>query len=1066
MKKLLFLATYLATFAVFAQAPRIKDDPIARVEFELRKLRDPNTGKIPANIRSRELEFVTATQARLKGGMGDASTVWTHRGPFNVGGRTRALAVDADDENTILAGGVSGGLWRSTDQGANWTKATGVSELQSITCIAQDLNSSMNDTWYYGTGEFSGNSASEDGAFYRGDGIYKSTDNGVTWSVLASTQVDNPEATLANSFQINHNIIVNPSNGDVLVANTNGIQRSQNSGTSWSEVLDNPNGGWSDIVTNSTGSVMYAAIEGSSGGIYQSTNGGTSWSNIKDSGIILQNGNRIVLAIAPSNEDILYLLAEYTFGTSGHILWRFDDNTDTWVNRSSNIPQFGGSVGDFDSQGGYDLIIEVGPSSENFVVIGGTNLYRSTNGFSSSGATDWIGGYSTVNNVSLYPNQHPDQHAFIFLSGTQALSGTDGGVHITSDITADGAGDNVVDWTHLNNGYLTTQVYAVSTGPGDQIMSGFQDNSTWLTTSSVGTVDWTDQFSGDGAYNDFNDDGTTRFMSAQNAQIFRFTYSSANDDTHNGFEQIDPSGGYATSLFITPFYLDPINDEIFYLGGDIDLYVNTQASSSTTSVGWKSIDLPGNSGDVSEFGLTTANMVYVGTDVGEVYKVENPGNATPTVSNITGPSFPSGYISGIGVNQMNENELIVTFSNYSVRSVWYSDNGGTSWTDISGNLEENLDGSGSGPSVRAARIFGDGLEYFVGTSTGLYSTRTINGSSTSWFQEGSTNIGNVVVNHLDINTQDELIIGTHGNGVYSATVKPNDDMSVTSLDAPTSQAFTGLSDVTVTVTNNGTNAVASFDLALSVNSTPVVTDNVVQALNSDETYAHTFSVQYDFTTPADYEVEIIVTLAGDQVASNDSQIFTISSFAVPTDITISNNQVAELAAMGTTVGNFTTEDMDDTSHSYILISGEGDDDNNSFTITNDALNTFEVFDFETKADYTIRIQTSDDEGNTFAKSFAIEVTDVTGITELESAGITMYPNPVKNRMTLEMVNDHTGEIVVSILGLDGRTVLSKSYQKNSRATNSLVDLKPIAAGHYVITFEYNGKKLTGRLIKE
>jgi hypothetical protein len=105
-----------------------------------------------------------------------------------------------------------------------------------------------------------------------------------------------------------------------------------------------------------------------------------------------------------------------------------------------------------------------------------------------------------------------------------------------------------------------------------------------------------------------------------------------------------------------------------------------------------------------------------------------------------------------------------------VISLWYSSNGGSSWQNISGNLEQYSNGSGNGPSTRWAEILplaGETM-YFVGTSTGLYSTNLLNGTSTVWSQEGPSTIGNVVVDMLDSRTTDDLLVAaTHGTGVYS-----------------------------------------------------------------------------------------------------------------------------------------------------------------------------------------------------------------------------------------------------------------------------------------------------------
>ena len=358
MKSTLALIFTLMSLSIFSQNQKVKDNPILREEFEFLKIKNPTTGKVPNNIRKLELDF--AAKAEAKGRTSDASTTWNHRGPFNVGGRTRALAVDINDENVILAGGVSGGMWRSINQGTSWTKISTSTDLLSVTCIAQDTRAGETDTWYYGTGEISGNSANgAGGAFFRGDGIYKSTDNGLTWSVLPSTVVGPTASFLSGSFQYNNEILVNPTNGDVLVANFFGIQRSQDGGTSFTEVLDNPNGTWTDIVTTSMGG-LFASRGGQ--GIWTSTDNGDNWTDITPGLFAVATSDRIELAIAPSNENILYVVAEDNDPTAdAHTLWKFDDAIDTWTDLTTQVPVFGDPVGTFDSQGGYDLLVSVKP---------------------------------------------------------------------------------------------------------------------------------------------------------------------------------------------------------------------------------------------------------------------------------------------------------------------------------------------------------------------------------------------------------------------------------------------------------------------------------------------------------------------------------------------------------------------------------------------------------------------------------------------------------------------------------------------------------------------------------
>jgi len=105
-----------------------KENPQGRRHWEWQRLHDPATGRIPPDIHRKEVEFAARLPRRQPGvaigGLNsgvDKFAGWSYRGPWNIGGRTRALAVDVADPSfqTLLAGGVSGGMWRSTDDGAS-----------------------------------------------------------------------------------------------------------------------------------------------------------------------------------------------------------------------------------------------------------------------------------------------------------------------------------------------------------------------------------------------------------------------------------------------------------------------------------------------------------------------------------------------------------------------------------------------------------------------------------------------------------------------------------------------------------------------------------------------------------------------------------------------------------------------------------------------------------------------------------------------------------------------------------------------------------------------------------
>lgn len=859
---------------------RQKDDAYARLDYEQRMLIDPSTGFIPEKIHQKELVF--ASRLPVKEGKGKnarAASTWDRRGPYNVGGRTRALAVKSTNSNIILAGGVSGGLWRSTNGGSSWVKTTGVSDLQSVTAIAEDPVNA--NTWYYTTGEFLGNSASVGGASYSGDGVYKSTDDGISWGLLASTSTDTPQ-TFENFFDFCWNVKVDPTNGDVYIATYGRIYKSTDGGANFNVSLDSRTATnfapYTDLVISSTG-VMYATLSsaGDINGVHRSTDGIT-WTDVTPS--FPANYTRVVLDIAASNENILYFLG-YNSSTGGHFLFKYTyvsgDGSGaggTWVDRSANIPAYGGSVGDFDSQGAYDLLLKVKPDDSEVVFIGGTNLYRSLDGFATAPSASitainnirWIGGYSTVNNVSTYTNSHPDMHGIVFIPGNpdQMLVGNDGGVQLTTNNLRNVSGNEPVQYTSLNNGYFTTQAYAVAidrfTAGDNRILIGLQDNGKWYTNTTVETDTWLEEVAGgDGTFVAIVSGQNIRYTGTQNGSVLRVEGS--NPESPTNFDHVHPADalGVSGQLFVNPFILDKNNEDIMYYPAGRYIWRHNTVSSietgfnfnGTTDSGWSQLvgsDV-GSGNQITALDVSdnnSANVLYYGTNNGQIYKLTNAQATSPTSTDIyTGKGLPSGaYVSSLSVDPDNSNNVMVTFSNYSLQSIFYSTDGGTSWTNVSGNLEENTDGSGDGPSVRWAALTNNVNlpRYFVGTSTGLYSTTALTGTTTIWEQEGNNNIGNVVVSMVTIREVDGTVVaGTHGNGVYSYTA-PTVSTPDIAFQVATSQATES------TTSTSDCLSYTDYTINMSIQNAP--TGDATVTLTGGGTAADGFD--YEFTTNSDF----------------------------------------------------------------------------------------------------------------------------------------------------------------------------------------------------------------------
>lgn len=816
-------------------SPKNKDDAQARSEYEHVRLRDPKTKLIPRNIRNKEIKFVN--RLSQKGDLNKNSqnlaltSTWTARGPINVGGRTRALAIDLDfngsSNQKILAGGVSGGIFMSLDNGNSWQRTTSNSSLPSVTCIAQDPNNK--NVWYYGSGELLGNSAGGD---YLGQGIFKSTDGGSSWTQLESTYQGTSLSTFDNLFDIVWNASVHPTSSDVYAATIGGVHRSTDGGDSWTRILtgqDDQNflSQMTDVIISTDGDIFAtlsrngANLSQGNFGVFRSTDG-SQFTNISPSGLT-PDPYRMVLGSAPSNSDILYVLVQVNAKgetAQDHQLFRYDKSTNTWEDLSSNIPDEQGVPGNasFSSQGGYDLIVKVKPDNPNVVWIGGTNLYRSTDGGQSFVR---VGGYKEPSNYSQFQDSHSDMHSISFYPNNPdaMINGNDGGLSQSMNVL-----QSLPTWKFLNNGYLTTQFYSVAIDPqsgnDNLIIGGLQDNGSWAVESTNFSTPWVSMLSGDGGYTAISPGGNNQYVSVQNGPVFRYTFQ----NNQWLFSQVGPVA--QNFLFIPPYQLDPNNENVMYMAAGNAVWRNSdlsgipQGNQDATSTNWTELTnsaVPNTQVTVLSVSKQPANRLYFGaTDyqaISKIYRVDNAQNNSQgtdiTPPGITAGSFPS----SIGINPNNADEIIIAFSNYNIPSIWYSSNGGNTWTDIEGNLSGQ-----EGPSIRWAIISPTG-GYFLATSTGVFSTSSLDGSNTSWVQEATDVIGNVVVNMLAFRPEDGfLVAGTHGRGVYSTKLgSTGSSVAAVNVNTLTLQARPGETGSTSFILSNNGNANLNFNISVTGN---------------------------------------------------------------------------------------------------------------------------------------------------------------------------------------------------------------------------------------------------------
>lgn len=847
---------------------------IERLKYEFDMIKDPRTGKIPDGIFEKEMAFARTLPVRGSGGTSSNSrtqllNTYLPAGPNNIGGRTRAVAYDVRYNGTsnrvIIAGCVSGGIMRSTDGGNTWRLVTPENDIHSFTALAQDPRPGFQDTWYAGGGEFLGNSAGIAALTnYFGFGVWKSTDNGLTWSKLTLTITDINGSTLApgtlenfdHPFDIVHRMAVNPANGHLLVAGHRRLIRSTDAGASFNVVFGstvpaNSENGQMDIAITNAGRV-YLAVNGANPdptlrGIWTSPTGNAnSFTRIAGGNTIGVDsiagwrannpngtkGRRVLISLAPSNQNIGYVFYENGLSASGNDpkpeadLFRFDlsGSTYTWSNRSANMPDYpAGNLDGVDPltvQGGYDMMVRVFPTDPNIVYIGGTNLYRSFDGFATTSSIAWINGYRNLSSAAVYPNGHPDIHDLVFnpVNPAEALSANDGGLQVTPNINA-GSGSFIfqpVSWTMIPN-YQTLQYYYVAMDPDpfrNNFVGGAQDNGVQLreriqlfAPQMPDTNDHRRIFSADGCAVGFSKINTLNqnqfiyysyqlgYMRRLEVQTGQSPTIHPNNLTKNPSYPTEPGGE-----FITNFRINQDNTEDAYYVNFNRLFRTTSAS-SVAGGGWVELtgvaaavnpSNPGGGTDLRIRGMAftrgiynSSHSLYLGTTGGKIFRLDDPRNVAAGTApvDITPPGL-TGNVQDISVHPNNDNEVLAVVSNYGVISIWWTNNAKSSspnWVNAEGNLTL--------PSIRSCMITvkkdatGNPVtEYYVGTSVGLYGTTAI-GSNTVWQREGAAVLNYAVVQTMAYRPTDNvLLIGTHGNGMYFTYLGPSAFNPATSIN--------------------------------------------------------------------------------------------------------------------------------------------------------------------------------------------------------------------------------------------------------------------------------------------
>jgi subtilisin-like proprotein convertase family protein len=752
------------------------DGPAKAEEFQINRTKNPATGEVPAGKMWEAVKHTQQQkdfQANTPNGLNALN--WVERGsntdvvgPSNgntranngkTSGRIDALLVDSADatHKTVWIGGRDGGLWKTNDitaSPASWTLVNDYFGNLSIAAITQDPTNY--NIMYFCTGEsyFEANAL-------RGNGVFKSTDHGVTWTQLAST----------TSYYYCTRILCDYQGNVYLGTRGNGLLRSTNGGTSWTEITP---AGLSnnicdlEITSTAVASRLHLVTGIFSTQAYRYTDIASTVSSAAGwSAPVTAFPSYAMRAEIGVSGNTLYAApadASYQVPT----VYKSTDGGANWT-ATAGQPASGWASG----QGWYALTVIINPANTNECFVGGLDQYKTIDG----GAT-WTRASFWVGTTGQYV--HADQHkALWYDNGNKIIFGCDGGIHFSSD-----GGTTITD---RNQGLRLKQFYSCAIHPDavgspNYLLAGAQDNGTHQ-LNGAGLSSSVEVTGGDGAYVAIDQD-------QPQYQFGAYVYSNYRRSVNGGanWSSINYNNN---GQFINPFEYDNTAN-IFYAGysaGQFFRWSNPQTGTTAAAVTVANF----NGASVTAVGVSpyTANRVYFGTNGGRVVMADN-ANATPTTTNLT-PVGMTGYVNAV-VLGASDQKLAACITSYGVSNIWVSSNGGTSWVACDGNLPDV-------PVYWALFNPSDNNRLYIATETGVWETSLLNGANTIWVPHNT--FPTVRTTMLRYRSSDKTIVAsTYGRGLWTTTLCATS--SVTIPPASTTVCNNTTASFAVTAAGDGT----------------------------------------------------------------------------------------------------------------------------------------------------------------------------------------------------------------------------------------------------------------------
>ncbi len=661
---------------------------------------------------------------------------WTLHGPTNIRGRVNTIAIHPTNPDIALIGFATGGIWRTINNGTTWLP---VFDKQTVTAIG-DIAFSPSDPniVYAGTGD-----PNITGYPFIGNGVYKSTNAGVTWQNIGLAET-----------RVISKIVVHPTDPNIVYVGAmglpfernehRGLYKTTSGGGSWAKIYyfsdqagvidiamnpQNPQqlfvAGW-DRIRNNKESI----ISGPNSRVVRTNDGGNLWTT-QFIGLPITNNGRIGLSFSPASSGTVYAMYSDDNANMKGIYKTLNGGT-SWKSIVTNTNFMQQVMG---GMAWYFGKIHV-TASEIYVL--GVDLWRSKD--------DGI----LWDNLSEGTDAHVDMHDII-LRGNSIYLGSDGGVFKSND---DG-----ISWQNFEQ-IPSTAFYKVTTNPFQKgiYYGGAQDHGT-LVGNKTDISNWKNIQSGDGFRASFTPENSKRiFTETQMGNLW------ISKDSAKTF-QLATFGisGSDRTAWDTPYFVSKINSNSMFIGTN-KVYKNHNLDNPLWTV--MSTDLTNGNIFGPQFHVITcldeskqdSNRLYTGTSDGKLWT----NLTTPTTWQDISLGLPNRYVTSVHTSPSDSNTVFVTHSGYKdnvfTPHIHKSINNGTKWTAVSGNL----------PLLAVNDLFvlpnhADSV-LFAATDAGIYATKN---SGVFWQRLGN-NMPYVPIYDVEWDEPNNLLVAaTHGRAIMT-----------------------------------------------------------------------------------------------------------------------------------------------------------------------------------------------------------------------------------------------------------------------------------------------------------